>query len=397
MATARMNCPYGWPLEVAHKIQVCRKGDGSGNWRCGKGWKRLDRAPYCKPSKRARQQQATGTQGSPLFALSPPSLVVGSVLAETRPDFVCVNLDFWPDAKQCSQQDCVVQSYPSCASPAAKTSRFCVRGEPSDYRPAVPACCPWRGASLLDTSLSALEPYVRALSGGGGLLVRMGGSLQDVVRYAADAMSAGCRPFAPDASRRVGFSEGCLTVARWLELHGMCQRAGCRFVFGVNALSGRQRRSVPECSAIGQINQARRLVGKQAVSPHARALFAACTRWDGEWEPSHVAVLLRAAAAHNVSTLAALSFGNEINGERGMEAQLSPRAYARGLRRLADLVNEIWPRKGRAAEREGGEIPRERPELIAGEGNWNQAWRTLAVAPTLTLTLSLFPNPNPNP
>ena len=66
MATARMNCPYGWPLEVAHKIQVCRKGDGSGNWRCGKGWKRLDRAPYCKPSKRARQQQATVTQGSPL-------------------------------------------------------------------------------------------------------------------------------------------------------------------------------------------------------------------------------------------------------------------------------------------------------------------------------------------
>ena len=108
MATARMNCPYGWPLEAAHKIQVCRKGDGSGNWRCGKGWKRLDGAPYCKPSKRARQQQATGTQGSPLFALSPPSLVVGSVLAETRPDFVCVNLDFWPDAKQCSQQDCVL-------------------------------------------------------------------------------------------------------------------------------------------------------------------------------------------------------------------------------------------------------------------------------------------------
>ena len=157
-----MNCPYGWPLEVAHKIQVCRKGDGSGNWRCGKGWKRIDSAPYCKASKRFRQQQAMGAQGSPLFALSPPSLVVGSVLAETRPDFVCVNLDFWPDDKQCGQRDCDIQSYPSCASPAAKTSRFCVRGEPSDWRPAVPACCPWRGASLLDTSLSALEPYVQA-------------------------------------------------------------------------------------------------------------------------------------------------------------------------------------------------------------------------------------------
>jgi len=51
----------------------------------------------------------------------------------------------------------------------------------------------------------------------------MGGSLQDVVRYAANATSAGCRAFTPDASRRVGFSDGCLSVARWLELHAMCQ------------------------------------------------------------------------------------------------------------------------------------------------------------------------------
>jgi hypothetical protein len=155
-----MTCPYGWPLEVAHRVQVCRKGDGSGNWRCGKGWKRIEEAPYCKASKRLRQQ---GAQGPPLFALNPPSLVVGRVLAATRPDFVCVNLDFWPDAKQCGQRDCDIESYPSCASPAAKTSRFCVRGEPADWRPAVPACCPWRGASLLDTSLSALEPSVDGL------------------------------------------------------------------------------------------------------------------------------------------------------------------------------------------------------------------------------------------
>tara|TARA_B100000768_G_C11126649_1_gene309895 strand:+ start:130 stop:618 length:489 start_codon:yes stop_codon:yes gene_type:complete len=126
---------------------------------------------------------------------------------------------------------------------------------------------------------------------------------------------------------------------------------------------------VPECSEIGEINQARRLVGGKAVGSRARALFAACTRWAGEWEPSHVAILLRAAAAHNMSTLAALSFGNEINGDKGMEAQLSPRAYARGLRQLAQLVAEIWPAQGPYST-----IPRARPQLIAGDGNWNQEW-----------------------
>ena len=363
-----MNCPDGWPLELTAAIQVCRRADLSGNWRCGKGWKRMDAAPYCVRSKRLCQQQTTTAEGSPLIALNPPSLIVGEVLAETRPDFVCVNLDFWPDAKQCSQRDCDRQQWPSCSSAAGKTSRLCVRGQPSDWQPAVPACCPWRGASLLDTSLSALEHAVRALSGGGGLLIRMGGSLQDVVRYAADATSAGCRAFTPDTSRRVGFSAGCLTVARWLELHRMCQRAGCRFVFGVNALSGRRRLAVPECGEIGAINQARRLVGGKALGPHARAVLRACTRWEGEWDPAQVAILLRAAAAHNLSTLTALSFGNEINGGRGLEAQLAPRPYARGLLQLAQLVAEVWPAAA------GGGIPRQRPQLIAGDGNWNQDW-----------------------
>ena len=44
----RMECTIGWPLEVTHQTRVCRRADGSGNWRCGTGWKRMDKAPFCK-------------------------------------------------------------------------------------------------------------------------------------------------------------------------------------------------------------------------------------------------------------------------------------------------------------------------------------------------------------
>lgn len=277
------NCPPDWPLQATERMQVCRKADGSGHWGCAAGWRRLEHLPYC------RRRRGTGAAKPPIYALRPASLIIGATQAETRPDYVCVNLDFWPDAKQCREPECDPES--------------------SDA-----PCCPWRAASLLDTPLSALEPAIRALSHGGGLLVRMGGSLQDVVRYADHANTPGCRPFVADETRRVGFSGGCLSVARWLELHRMCERAGCRFLFGVNALSGRTRlgANLPECRAVGQISEARRR--NQGRSEAERAVLAACSRWRGEWDPSELALLLKAGGARLNGTLAALSYGNELNG-----------------------------------------------------------------------------------
>ena len=112
----------------------------------------------------------------------------------------------------------------------------------------------------------------------------------------------------------VGFAGGCLSVARWLELHRMCERAGCRFLFGVNALSGRTRlgANLPECRAVGQISEARRR--NQGRSEAERAVLVACSRWRGEWDPSELALLLKAGGARLNGTLAALSYGNELNG-----------------------------------------------------------------------------------
>ena len=303
---------------------VCRRADG--HWTCGHGYRRrrlANHPPYCR-SKRDNNDPVSELQ---------PLLVVGATQATTRSEFVCVNLDYWPDAKQCTA---------SC--------------DDSDE-----GCCPWRGASLLDTPLSALEPAIRALSASGPLLVRLGGSLQDATRY-ADTES-GCGGFVPDRTRRVGFSGGCLSVPRWLELHHMCRRAGCRLLFGINALQGRIRASNPQCASVGDISEARRR--GQGRTFAEQAVLHACSQWEGEWDPAETALLLRAlrdAGTNASATLAALSFGNEINGERGLEAHLTPEVYARGLNALHRLLSALWPR------------PQERPLLVAADGNWHSGW-----------------------
>lgn len=41
-------CIDGWPIEIGNNLQVCRKDDGSGNWRCAPGWARVRGPPYCR-------------------------------------------------------------------------------------------------------------------------------------------------------------------------------------------------------------------------------------------------------------------------------------------------------------------------------------------------------------
>ena len=146
--------------------------------------------------------------------------VGAAAVGRTRDDFACASIDYWPREK-CN----------FCEG----TKLHPVKGN---------KCCPWAGASLLDMPLALLRPAVVALAEAGGdrpLTLRLGGSLQDIVRYEGDAPSGACGRLVEDPTRRLGFSGGCLTRARFAELLGFCASNRCRFLLGINALAGRRR------------------------------------------------------------------------------------------------------------------------------------------------------------
>ena len=60
-------CPTGWPLEVRHRHQVCRRADGSGNWQCATGWAKTDRSPWCIKSSARVSSTEADAKSLPLF------------------------------------------------------------------------------------------------------------------------------------------------------------------------------------------------------------------------------------------------------------------------------------------------------------------------------------------
>jgi len=58
------------------------------------------------------------------------------------------------------------------------------------------------------------------------LKLRLGGSLQDKLTYGTDDYHQPCTPFVKKDSEMFGFTQGCLPVKRWDELHNFFEKAG---------------------------------------------------------------------------------------------------------------------------------------------------------------------------
>lgn len=248
--------------------------------------------------------------------------------------FVCVALDWWPDGK-------------------------------CDY-----GRCPWSGASMLNVDLRdpLLLSAARRLS---PFLLRLGGSLADHVTYeesdgcvpedaepspasappsmpsppsvppslptkSARRCKASCSGFTRDDRSRVGFRDGCLSMARWDALADFCRAVGCELVFSVNALRGRRRAT---CKTVGGADVKCRTV--KPVPP-------CCSNYTGSWQADNAAALLRRAALRG-DPLAAVAFGNELGGHLAIAAKLSARDYAQGLGELQRVVDTAWRGSSRAA------------------------------------------------
>lgn len=136
------------------------------------------------------------------------------VISDAGFGFAGVSLDFWPENK-------------------------CDNGT-----------CPWVGASVLDGGVRFWDPsFRRAVAAlGPELLVRVGGTQQDTVRYDGfgEGRCSGMVPAPPAQSR--GFTGGCLLWSRWLEVMDFCESVRCRLVFGVNGMRGRGAQASPRSS-----------------------------------------------------------------------------------------------------------------------------------------------------
>ncbi|KAJ4781242.1 Heparanase [Rhynchospora pubera] len=125
-----------------------------------------------------------------------------SLLGETKDDYVCATIDWWPPEK-CNYNQ-----------------------------------CPWGQASALNLDLE--NPLLaKAIAAFGSLRIRLGGSLQDQVVYETSNLESQCTGFTKSSSWLFGFSQGCLSMERWDALNDLFLKTGAVVTFGLNALRGR--------------------------------------------------------------------------------------------------------------------------------------------------------------
>ncbi len=162
---------------------------------------------------------------------------------------------------------------------------------------------------------------------------------------------------------RVGFRSGCLSRRRWDQLHAFCAEVGCQIVLTLNALHGRTRAACPALT-----------------NCRSKPTPACCTNYSGEWDETNAEAFLRRAAARG-QTFGGVGFGNEVGGEHAIEAHLPASEYARGLVRLRQLLQRLWPSP-------------HTPLLLGPNALWDPEWfrQLLVEAPWLpVLSYHLYP------
>ncbi|KAK3021014.1 hypothetical protein RJ639_045145 [Escallonia herrerae] len=213
-----------------------------------------------------------------------------AVLAETDADYICATIDWWPHDK-CNYNQ-----------------------------------CPWGYSSVINLDLS--EPLLaKAVQAFGRLRIRIGGSLQDQVKYDV-GLNSSCPPFAKVRDKMFGFSGGCLHMKRWDELNQFFSRTGALVTFGLNALSGR--------------HQIQRGV------------------WGGDWDSSnaHDFILYTVSKGYQIDSW---EFGNELSG-KGIGASVGAEQYGRDLINLKDILDKLYHNF------------KPKPFLVAPGGFYDNTW-----------------------
>ncbi|KAG8375812.1 hypothetical protein BUALT_Bualt10G0139300 [Buddleja alternifolia] len=218
------------------------------------------------------------SQGSTSVVSQSPALVNGTVhidggssIGTIDEDFICATIDWWPPTK-------------------------------CDY-----GTCSWGTASLLNLDLSN-KILLNAIKAFSPLKIRLGGTLQDKVRYQTRDDPRPCTQFVRNSSEMFGFTEGCLPVSRWDDLNNFFKMAGAKIMFGLNALDGR------------------------TIRPDGIST--------GAWNSSNAESLIR----HTVNsgfTIHGWELGNELSGN-GIGTSVAADQYVSDIITLQKTVQDIY-------------------------------------------------------
>ncbi|XP_068654335.1 heparanase-like protein 1 [Aristolochia californica] len=214
-------------------------------------------------------------------------------IAETNNNFVCATLDWWPPEK-CNYD-----------------------------------MCPWGQSSVLN--LDFHHPFLaNAVKAFKPLRIRIGGSLQDQVRYDDGNLGPLCHPFQKTADGLFGFSKGCLRMDRWDELNQLFKDNEAVVTFGLNALRGRHK------------------IGKDV--------------WGGPWNSTNAQSFIKYTISKGYP-VDSWEFGNELSGS-GVGASVHAEQYGKDLIDLKAILDVFYRNSS------------VKPLLLAPGGFFDQQWYT---------------------
>ncbi|KAK6119454.1 hypothetical protein DH2020_046807 [Rehmannia glutinosa] len=140
------------------------------------------------------------------------------------------------------------------------------------------------------------------------LKIRLGGTLQDKVRYQTTDDPTPCTQFVRNSKEMFGFTQGCLPMSRWDDLNNFFKMAGAKVIFGLNALTGRT-------------------IGSDGIAR-------------GAWNSSNSEYLIR-HTINNGYTIHGWELGNELSGN-GIGASVAADQYVSDVITLQKIVQDIY-------------------------------------------------------
>ncbi|KAL3683795.1 hypothetical protein R1sor_001817 [Riccia sorocarpa] len=153
--------------------------------------------------------------------------------------------------------------------------------------------------------------FAKTLAGLAPLMVRIGGTYQDLVVYdVGDHLSSEpCSPFIFNESALFSHSGGCLSMERWDTLNQLFIKTGASVAFGLNALSGR-------------------------VKSKSESVISS------PWNPSNAENLIRYTRDRAYPVIA-WELGNELLGD-GVGIRVPAELYAADVKKLRDIIDKLY-------------------------------------------------------